>query len=68
MANRIVSLKIAPPSQSNTMDAVEYCKRHGEHLLAVNIVKYRKGEIDQSDIFEEIANLCSENDDSLINL
>lgn len=49
------------------IDLVVYLKKYGEHLLAVKVVKLRKGELNWAEIGVEIMEVIHFNQDTLTN-
>lgn len=52
--------------ESGQVDAVDYCKRFGEHMLAVKIVSWRKGKVDRVEFINGLEELITENGDILV--
>lgn len=48
------------------IDAVDYCKRYGEHLLAVRIVNWRNQKGSRDSFIQALNDLIQDNQDSLI--
>ena len=67
MANLKVLLHKRANILPGEIDALDYLKRKGEHLLAVNVQKYRKGEIPCWQVSADLHDLCTMNEDQLIN-
>lgn len=52
---------------SNEIDAVEYAKRYGEHMIAVRIKQWRAGTIKQDQFLQDLMDLAERNQDALVN-
>lgn len=68
MAGRQVYIYSKTELQPHEIDAVEYCKRYGEHMLAVRIVSFRKGQAERTDFIAQLEELVKENEDILISI
>lgn len=62
-----VSLKELRRDTGDTIDAVRYLKRRGEHLLAVKVVKWRKGEIALGEFSADLMDVVADNGHHLVN-
>ena len=49
------------------IDALEYAKRYGEHLMAVRIKQWRAGQNPQDTFLNDLMELVRTNQDALIN-
>lgn len=65
--NRTVFVFVKKKYLHDEIDALEYAKRYGEHLLAVKIQKWRNGQIAEDQFMGDLMGLAQNNQDAVIN-
>lgn len=65
--NRTVFVFVKKKYLPDEIDALEYAKRYGEHLLAVKIQKWRNGQIAEDQFMGDLMGLAQNNQDAVIN-